>query len=103
MTKEDTLKLLEDLNNKITSMTAAEVLARARETNALQYFCDTASHEGSAMPIMDTFFTKAPPVITISSITNEREDEIISWQIKKFIQPVKLYNPRYISTELEIA
>ena len=41
MTKEDTLKLLEALNNKITSMTAAEVLARARETNALQYFCDT--------------------------------------------------------------
>lgn len=41
MTKEDTLKLLKDLNNKITSMTAAEVLARAQETNVLQYFCDT--------------------------------------------------------------
>jgi hypothetical protein len=40
MTKEDTLKLLKDLNNKITSMTAAEVLARAQETNVLQYFCD---------------------------------------------------------------
>ena len=45
MTKEDTLKLLEDLNNKITSMTAAEVLARAQETNALQYFCDADSWE----------------------------------------------------------
>jgi hypothetical protein len=45
MTKEDTLKLLEDLNNKITSMTAAEVLARAQETNALQYFCDVDSWE----------------------------------------------------------
>lgn len=41
MTKEDTLKLLEDLNNKISHMTAKEVLARAQETNALQYFCDT--------------------------------------------------------------
>lgn len=41
MTKEDTLTLLKDLNNKISHMTAKEVLARAQETNALQYFCDT--------------------------------------------------------------
>ena len=40
MTKEDTLKLLEDLNNKITSMSAKEVLAKAQETNTLQHFCD---------------------------------------------------------------
>ena len=38
MTKEDTLKLLEDLNNKISRMTAKGILARAQETNALQYF-----------------------------------------------------------------
>lgn len=40
MTKEDTLKLLKDLNNKISLMTAKEILARVQETNALQYFCD---------------------------------------------------------------
>lgn len=40
MTKEDTLQLLKDLNNKIFRMTAKEVLARAKETNTLQYFCD---------------------------------------------------------------
>ena len=40
MTKEDTLKLLKDLNNKISRMTAKEVLVKALETNALQYFCD---------------------------------------------------------------
>lgn len=45
MTKEDTLKLLKDLNNKISHMTAKEVLARAQETNALQYFCDNDSCE----------------------------------------------------------
>ncbi|QHX44154.1 hypothetical protein GWP43_12640 [Treponema vincentii] len=45
MTKEDTLKLLEDLNNKISHMTAKEVLAKAQETNALQYFCDNDSCE----------------------------------------------------------
>ena len=43
MTKEDTLKLLKDLNNKISRMTAKEVLTRAQETNALQYFCDDDS------------------------------------------------------------
>ena len=43
MTKEDTLKLLKDLNNKITSMSAKEVLAKAQETNALQYFCNADS------------------------------------------------------------
>lgn len=45
MTKEDTLKLLKDLNNKISHMTAKEVLAKAQETNTLQYFCDDASCE----------------------------------------------------------
>jgi hypothetical protein len=40
MTKEDTLKLLKDLNNKISLMTAKKILARVQETNALQYFCD---------------------------------------------------------------
>ena len=45
MTKEDTLKLLKDLNNKISHMTAKEILARAQETNALQYFCDADSCE----------------------------------------------------------
>ena len=45
MTKEDTLKLLADLNNTISSMTAKDVLARAKETNALQYFCDDNSCE----------------------------------------------------------
>ncbi|MGI5102851.1 hypothetical protein HGH46_11725 [Treponema vincentii] len=43
MTKEDTLKLLKDLNNKISHMTAKEILARAQETNALQHFCDDDS------------------------------------------------------------
>nr|DAK79837.1 MAG TPA: hypothetical protein [Bacteriophage sp.] len=43
MTKEDTLKLLKDLNNKISRMTAKEVPTRAQETNALQYFCNADS------------------------------------------------------------
>jgi len=41
MTTEDTLKLLNTLNNKISRMTAKEVLAKAQDTNTLQYFCDT--------------------------------------------------------------
>ena len=47
MTKEDTLKLLEDLNNKISHMNAKEILARAPETNTLQYFCDDDSCEST--------------------------------------------------------